>query len=157
MRIFRRLAWVAVVLGLGACSSPPVQPEAEARPELATGRPACFFARSVRRFEVLDNTALLVWAPSLRCPYRVELQGYCNNLDAAHGIAFDTRGAVCSDAGASLVFRDMGEAGECRVGRVSRLSQSELAQVLEAYGKPVRVNRAGKITPDCEDLPPPTR
>lgn len=109
----------------------------------------CFFARSVRNFEALSDSVLIVWAPSQRCPYKVEVVGFCQGLKTTHEIAFSTQGSICGRATERLLFRDMGTDRACRIASVSRLSDKDLTDLRAEFGKQPLDEEPDNTTPDC--------
>ncbi len=109
----------------------------------------CFFARSVRNFEALSDSVLIVWSPSQRCPYKVEVVGFCQGLKTTNAIAFNTQGSICGRATERLLIRDMGTDRSCRIGMVRRLSAQELDDLRAEYGKPPMDKDPDNTTPDC--------
>lgn len=109
----------------------------------------CFFARSVRNFEALSDNLLIVWSPSQRCPYKVEVVGFCQGLKTTNAIAFNTQGSICGRATERLLIRDMGTDRSCRIGSVSRLSDQELTDLRAEFGRKPRTDEPDNQTPDC--------
>lgn len=109
----------------------------------------CFFARSVRNFEALSDSVLIVWAPSQRCPYKVEVVSFCQGLKTTNAIAFSTQGSICGRATERLLIRDMGTDRSCRIGSVSRLSAQELKDLRASYGRQPLDEELDNKTPDC--------
>jgi hypothetical protein len=109
----------------------------------------CFFARSVRNFEALSDNLLIVWAPSQRCPYKVEVMSFCQGLKTTNAIVFNPQGSICGRANERLLIRDMGADRSCRIGKVSRLSAQELIDLRAEYGKSSPDEDPDNTTPDC--------
>ena len=109
----------------------------------------CFFARSVRNFEALSDSVLVIWSPSQRCPYKVEVVSFCQGLKSTNAIEFNTQGSICGRANERLLIRDMGADRSCRIGKVSRLSAQELIDLRAEYGKSSPDEDPDNTTPDC--------
>lgn len=152
MRITGRMTMLllAGMLGLvmSGCASTKDE-QSDSKDAARTGGGHCFFARSVRNFEALSDSLLIVWAPSERCPYKVEISSFCQGLKSTNVIAFNTQGSICGWPTERLLIRDMGKERSCRIGKVSRLSAEELNALLVEYGKRQADEDPDNTTPDC--------
>ena len=94
MKIKQTATWLglagAVVLAAGCATSETNSGAApKYRPNPATA--ACFYARQVSDFTVLDRRNLIVYSPNKRSPYHVELTSSSGNLRFANAIGFESR------------------------------------------------------------------
>jgi hypothetical protein len=154
-RVF--LILIAGLTGLAACAaSPGKSPAASAEDTGDTNR--CLFARSINNFEVLDESNLIVWAPSRRDPYRIEIMGICHNLKLANAIAFNTNSMLCGHAGERLIFSDMGTRTSCAIANVSRLTAQQMNSLLVQNGKkPSCSTEEEKATAECAEQKAPEK
>ena len=91
-KITMRLAAPAFIyLVLTGCSS-----TGEPRIPSGCSMADCFFERSVRDFDVLDNETAVVYVGAQRCPYLLQLDGFFCDLRAAPYLEFeDVDGRIC--------------------------------------------------------------
>jgi hypothetical protein len=152
MRTAERMATLLLVglfsVAMTGCAS-TTDKGAEGGDEAWSAGGNCFFARSVRDFEALSDSLLIVWAPSQRCPYKIEVVSFCQGLKTTNAIAFNTQGSICGRANERLLIRDMGTDRSCRIGAVSRLSAQELIDLRAEYGRPPLDKDPDNKTPDC--------
>ena len=127
---------LALTLVLAACAGPADRTE-EAR-EADTplpGQSACFLRDQVQDFDPLDRGSLIVYAPSRRNAYLVKISPPSSALRSAQAIAFESRSSqVCGRAG-ERVLLGRGALNYQSVIDVRRLAETELAELLEGYGR----------------------
>lgn len=104
-----------------------VNPEDVPPPPPLEGGNDCFARRSVHDFEVLDRNHLVVFAPSKRHPYLVEVSRTCMGLQFSDTIAFDSRDSrICSYGGDDILV----ERSRCPITSITKLDETsyELAK-----------------------------
>lgn len=100
----------------------------------------------VRDFRVLDDSNLVLYAPSRRQAFHVELMPPCHGLRFADTIALRGRGGRLGGfAGDSVVVPRAGLSDRCPVSSVRRLSEAELAELI------VRFDGEGDGEPAAEE------
>ncbi|MCC7410940.1 MAG: hypothetical protein IT495_04830 [Gammaproteobacteria bacterium] len=109
----------------------------------------CIFERSLHDWRALDRYNLIVWAPSRRHPYHVELDFPCDQLPWVDTIGFTNRpgdGRICGFGGDSIVVgRSFTE--RCPIGAIHRITP-EQAQALIATFRQAREQRAAQAGGD---------
>lgn len=112
-------------LMLAACAT-EIAPEAR----IPSGGDDCFWANSIFDWRALNDQTLIVWSPSRRCPYRVDLAFRCNGLRFTEDIGFQDRdGRICPYGGDAIIVP--GPTGDrCSIASIRRLSAVELEQLL---------------------------
>jgi hypothetical protein len=137
MLMTRLIPWLTVVMLAAGCASTTNQ-STSARPSAAEadcGNSECFFAGNVRDFKVLDDTTLVVWASSRRCPYIVELGRRCGDMRFANTLGFDSRdNYVCSYGGDAVLARQGGGLDRCPIINIRRVSEQALEGIYVEYG-----------------------
>lgn len=97
----------------------------------------CFFARSVREWEPLDDRNLIVYASGRR-PYHVRLTSPVFGLTSRPGIHFaDDDGRICPFGGDAVVAGSgisSGIGDSARILSIKRLSNPELIYLKEQFG-----------------------
>jgi len=144
---------LAVVLGLLAAPSTaiaqddPVQSETKERPADANSpgyvleaNPSrlpdttnqCIFFRTLYDWKPLNNTNLIVWAPTRNHPYHLQLDRPCFGLKFAYSIGFTSRDSrLCGFGGDSvLVESGGGRADRCPIGSITKLTEDSLKSLL---------------------------
>jgi hypothetical protein len=151
------LVFIMGLFGLAACAGTGGENTAGGDEQQGdTNR--CLFARTINNFEVLDDSNLIVWAPSRRDPYKIEIMGICHNLKLANAIAFNTNSLLCGYAGERLVFSDMGSKTTCPIATVSRLTTQQMNSLLVQYGKkPICSTEEEKSTAECAEQQEPVK
>jgi hypothetical protein len=84
------------LVAAGCASSPTADNSSPADRACATDE--CFYERDVRDFEVVDQTTLVVFVGSQRCPFQIELRGTFCDLSFAPDIYFDHPGEINRDS-----------------------------------------------------------
>lgn len=131
-----RLAGLLLAGALGACAGQRDSSNggAENQPAM-TGQQACFYRRQVQDFHALDRSSLVVFAPTRRNAYLVQVSPPSSELRFADGLAFDSRSnQVCGRAGDALLL-GAGALRRYAVVDVRRLEPGQLDTVLASYGK----------------------
>lgn len=121
---------------LGGCAGQGASGDGmrKADAELA-GQQACFYRRQVQDFRALDRTSLVVFAPTRRNAYLVQVSPPSNDLRFADALAFESRSnQVCGRAGDALLL-GAGTLRRYSVVDVRRLEPGQLDTVLASYGK----------------------
>jgi hypothetical protein len=88
----------------------------------------CFSARSVNGFNPVDEDTVDIRVGANR-RYRLELVGYCPDVDWSMGIALRTRGGsswICQGMDAELIVPSPTGRQNCLVSSVRRLSEAEV-------------------------------
>lgn len=125
--------WLAVstALALTACATVSDDPNRPVTPA-CDQTVNCFYERSIRSFQVLDDDSVVVLVGADRCPFRLELDGFFCNLRMSTFLAFDDPdGRICSWDRTVVAGGPFAREDEyCRVRRVTPMTDDEL---LEAY------------------------
>ena len=118
--------------GLVACTAPESREEATA----ASGsRPACFSARQVSDFRVLDRSSLIVYAPSRNNAYHVRISPPSIELRNANALGFSSRNSrICGYAGEALRL-DRNDRFSYSIVSVRRLDEVALQGLLDTSGE----------------------
>jgi Family of unknown function (DUF6491) len=92
----------------------------------------CVFFRTLYDWRPLNNTSLIVWAPSRRDPYHIQLDKPCFGLRFAHTIGFTSRDSrLCGFGGDSvLVESGGGRPDRCPIGSITKLTEESLKSLL---------------------------
>ncbi|MDX2144256.1 MAG: DUF6491 family protein [Rhodospirillaceae bacterium] len=109
----------------------------------------CIFFRTLYDWRPLNNTSLIVWAPSRNHPYHIQLDQPCNGLRFAHSIGFTSRDSrLCGFGGDSvLVESSGGRPDRCPIGSITKLTEESLAALLaQAPGRSLQDKRAAEET-----------
>ena len=125
----RLLALIILYLTLIACSS-------TGGPRIPAGcsMTDCFFERSVRDFDVLENETVVVFVGAQRCPYLLKLDGFLCDLRTAPYLEFeDVDERICPF---DRSFVHAGPFGGTRVDELCRILEVKPLTddgLLEAY------------------------
>lgn len=94
------------------------------RDRLPQGGLECVFFRSIYDWRAIDRYNLILWAPSRRSPYRVQLDRSCDGLRFTDTIAFSSNldGRLCAFGGDAVVV----DHDRCPIGAITKLSQEDL-------------------------------
>ena len=94
------------------------------RDGLPKGDNECVFFRSIYDWRAIDRYNLILWAPSRRSPYRVQLNRSCDGLRYTDTIAFSSNldGRLCAFGGDAVVV----DHDRCPIGAITKLTQEEL-------------------------------
>jgi hypothetical protein len=112
----------------------------------------CVFFRTLYDWRPLNNTSLIVWAPSRNHPYHIQLDRPCFGLKFAHSIGFTSRDSrLCGFGGdAVLVESGGGRPDRCPIGAITKLTEESLKALLaQAPGRSLQDKGAGTA-----DAPP---
>jgi hypothetical protein len=92
----------------------------------------CVFFRTLYDWRPLNNTNLIVWAPSRNHPYHIQLDKPCFGLKFAHSIGFTSRDSrLCGFGGdAVLVQSGGGSPDRCPIGSITKLTEESLKSLL---------------------------
>jgi hypothetical protein len=109
----------------------------------------------VRDFTALDRRSLIVYAPSRRQAFLVELALSCPDLPFSNALLLDggRDGRVCGYGGDAIVVRGL-PTERCAVSGVRRLDELELDELLAEHGKTPEPGPAGETeieAPENED------
>lgn len=129
-----RVGVLPLVLALGACAAQGDRSNDESASDAEiTGQQACFYRRQAQDFQALDRSSLVVFAPTRRNAYLVQVSPPSNELRFADGIAFDSRSnQVCGRAGDALLL-GAGALRRYAVVDVRRLEPGQLDTVLASH------------------------
>lgn len=129
------LLLAVLVSALAGCAGGPGQGrEAVSRlpPPAQTGSAACFVRRLVSSFTALDETNLVVFAPSRNDAYHVRISPPAPGMAVAGALAFTSRGhQVCGAAEDAVFFQPDSSAPRHAIIAVSRLSARALEELLD--------------------------
>lgn len=108
----------------------------------------CIFFRTLYDWKPLNNTNLIVWAPSRKHPYHLQLDRPCFGLRFAHSIGFTSRDSrLCGFGGDSvLVESGGGMPDRCPIGSITKLTEDSLKALLDQA--PGRGSRGKKADDD---------
>jgi hypothetical protein len=153
----RRVA--ALLVGLVGCAGAPQNGDGSAgegddTPLPLLGQNACFYYRQVQNFDVLDRSTLVIYAPNRRNAYLVKTSPPSTELRYADTIAFEARtGQVCGRAGDRLVLAT-GSSLRLSVVDVQRLTDAQLATVLDGVGRGAADGALEPVTDTAADIEP---
>ena len=109
----------------------------------------CFFANTPYDWRSLDDQNLVVWAPSRRCPYHVELFGRCHGLRFTDTIAFlDRDGRICPYGGDAIVVDGISPE-ECRIASIRRVTEHQLQALYVEFGLEDPPIKGGELREEC--------
>ncbi len=103
----------------------------------ATARKACFSARNVSNFAVVDDRTLNIRV-GVRDVYQLDLMGICPDLGSSNKIAIKSRSSsfICSPLDASIIAQGpFGRAERCEVRGLRELTPEEIA-ALPSHNRP---------------------
>jgi hypothetical protein len=104
----------------------------------------CIFFRTLYDWKPLNRHNLIVWAPSRKHPYHLQLDRPCQNLRFAHTIGFTSNnGRLCGFGGDSvLVTSGGGLPDRCPIGSITKLDEEGLERLLaQGRGRTLREKR----------------
>jgi len=107
----------------------------------------CIFFRTLYDWKPLNRYNLIVWAPSRKYPYHLQLDQPCHNLRFAHTIAFTSRDfRLCAFGGDSVVVHHGGGMPErCPIGSITKLDEVSLqALLVQGRGRSLKEKRAAQ-------------
>lgn len=156
------------VLGLGLLAAVAAYGQRNSKDEVAATKRACgvedcFYERDVRDFDVIDQSHLIVYTGSQRCPFHVELRGTLCDLTFAPELYFSRTNDI-SDAGVPVGGEAFGgPAGDPfgpletnRGGRHLRICANDLSvqvhggRFTESAIGDVQTDRFGNPIADCQ-------
>lgn len=114
----------------------------------------CIFFRTLHDWKPLNRYNLIVWAPSRKHPYHLQLDRPCRNLRFAHTIGFTSNdGRLCGYAGDSiLVTSGGGLPDRCPIGSITKLDEGGLARLLaQGRGRTLREKREAEAAGEVLD------
>ncbi len=157
------------VLGLSLLAAVAVHGQRNSKDDTAATKRACgvedcFFERDVRDFEVIDQSHLIVYTGSQRCPFHVELRGTLCDLTFAPELYFsrtndisDRGVAVGGDAFGARAADPFGPLETANRGnRHLRICANDLSvqvhggRFTESTTTPVQTDRFGNPIADCQ-------
>jgi len=106
----------------------------EERPgRYSKGGNQCIFFRRLYDWRPLNDTNLIVWAPSRKFPYHIQLAQRCRGLRFTLSLGFYSRDSnLCPFGGdAVLVDSGAGRPERCSIGAITKLSEEALESLLE--------------------------
>ena len=117
-----------VLAGCAATGGQPAVKKAPIPPPSATGTAACFDARLVQNFRVLDRSNLIVYAPNDASAYHVLVSPPSTELRFAESLAFlPADGRMCGYAGERLIVGGVPGTERLAILDISRLTPASLA------------------------------
>ena len=114
----------------------------------------CIFFRTLYDWKPLNRYNLIVWAPSRKHPYHLQLDRPCLNLRFAHTIVFTSNnGRLCGFGGDSiLVTSGGGIPDRCPIGSITKLDEEGLERLLaQGRGQTLREKREAEAAADTLD------
>jgi hypothetical protein len=114
----------------------------------------CIFFRTLYDWKPLNRYNLIVWAPSRKHPYHLQLDRPCTNLRFAHTIGFTSNdGRLCGYAGDSVLVTSGGGLPErCPIGSITRLDEAGLERLLaQGRGRTLREKREAEAASETLD------
>jgi len=109
----------------------------------------CFYQRSVRDYQVLDDSTLVVFVGANRCPFVVRVEGFFCQLRSSAFLGFqDLDGRICNlDRSFVVGGPFVREDNDCRVREVEPLNDDELIETFAAHGilEPLPTSGAGEL------------
>src|SRR5512140_1210480 len=116
----RRVAIIALLATLSGCAAVAgTDVSKDARPaRLPKMTLDCIFVSSIDDWKALDDYNLIIYAPTRKTAYHIELETYCHALLSADriGLAVHAEGRLCSLGGDALVIGDQ----RCTIGAIRR-------------------------------------
>jgi hypothetical protein len=102
---------------------------AAAQAQPAAAPRACFYARDISNFHVVDDRTVYLRV-GVNQVYRLDLMGDCPQLSFRQSLGVETTpgaGTVCSPLDVELVYRDLGAPVRCPVTGLRALTPAEAA------------------------------
>jgi hypothetical protein len=97
----------------------------------------CVFARTPQSWRVLDDTHLVIWAPTQKDAYLLELMTPLQDLNFTAKLAFidrDNNGMICGDGSDQIAVPDStGPSWPARIIAMHHLDNDELQALSEQY------------------------
>jgi hypothetical protein len=156
IRLLRSAALAAAAAIAVACATTATAPKQAIPADTANlpGTPACFWLRNVWGWTVLNNSELIVQAPTDRNAYLVKLFAPVFDLDYRVGLGFrsvEHTGLICGPSRDYLIVRGYAPP-RMPIVAVQRLTAAEQVQLLQAAKRPVP---RGLLPPATPPAPPP--
>jgi len=104
----------------------------------------CIFFRTLYDWKPLNRHNLIVWAPSRKHPYHIQLDRACHNLRFAHAIGFTSKdGRLCGFGGDAIIVNSGGGLPDrCPIGSITKLDEGGLQRLLsQGRGRTLREKR----------------
>ncbi len=114
----------------------------------------CIFFRTLYDWKPLNRYNLIVWAPSRKHPYHLQLDRPCLNLRFAHTIGFTSNdGRLCGHGGDSiLVTSGGGIPDRCPIGSITKLDEEGLQRLLaQGRGRTLREKKEAETAAEDVD------
>ncbi len=117
----------------------------------AKGGNQCIFFRRLHDWEPLNDTNLIVWAPSRNFPYHIQLAQHCRGLRFTISLGFFSRDSnLCPFGGdAVLVDRGGGVPERCSIARITKLTDEAVESLRKQA--PGRDRRKARDEKDAEN------
>jgi hypothetical protein len=149
---------VSILAVCAGCATQPVDPNRPAAPACDQSA-TCFYERSIRSFQVLDDRTIIVLVGRDQCPYKLELDGFFCDVSMSAFIGFDDQdGRICTWDNSFVFGGPFARDGEyCRVRRVTPMTDDELLEAYATKGltQPLPAKGSGELeveeTPDSEE------
>ena len=142
--LIKQTIMVILSSGLLACASPDLTPDGGAE-EASNGRMDCIFRSSIRGYNVLDESNLIVDS-SGRKKYHVVLQRRAYGINSTWGIGFDSPSSrICAGFG-EVIFQGHMDNQSIRIASIRALSAEEYEGLMIQFGK---------MKPEIEHTPAP--
>ena len=143
----------AMSIAIAACAATPPQ-EAAQNAAKASRKDECVFFSSVFDWQGLDDTTLVIWAPSRNTAYRVELSMPLSGLKFAHTLGFidgTQDGQLCSFGFDAVTMGDDTIPRKSTIRSMTRLDAAGIAQLEEKYKTTLTRNAKRKAPPKEPD------
>ena len=126
---------------LCACASQPTPTDSGRNEAAAAIDPrACFQASQVTGFQTLDQSNLIVYAPSRTSAYHVRIRPPARELKFANVIAFDTHGTrICGRVGEGVLIESGGLGRKYFVTDVYRLDEAAKQNLISSFSEGLNV------------------
>lgn len=97
----------------------------------------CIFFRRLHDWRPLNDTNLILWAPSRKFPYHIQLAQRCRGLRFTLSLGFYSRDSnLCPFGGdAILVDRGAGRPERCSIAAITKLNEGALKSLLDQVPK----------------------
>jgi hypothetical protein len=154
-RLLRNVAVASGAAVVVACATTDAAPK-QADTANLPGTPACFWVRNVWGWTVLNNSELIVQAPTNQNAYLVKLFEPVFDLDFHIGLGFqdvEHTGMICGPSRDYLIVRGYAPP-RIPIVAVQKLTAAEQVQLLRAAKRPVPRGLLPAATPPA---PPPAR
>ena len=92
----------------------------------------CIFFRTLYDWRPLNRTHLIVWAPSRRQAYLLQLDRPCWGLRFTNNLGFYSRdSSLCSYGGDAIIVDDGVGNERCTIGAITKLTDESLESILD--------------------------